>query len=326
MGATLKEIALKVGVNVSTVSRVLNNRGYISKDLRDRVDRAITELDYHPNEIARSLFRKKSNVIGLVIPTVAHPFFGELCESIEKCAYQKNYRVLICNSQHERDKENSYLKLLRANQVDGIILGSHTLDVSAFITDRPPLVTIDRRVDSETPFVSSDNYSGGRLATELLISKGCKKLALIMGNRNLPMLANLRADAFEDITTAYNIPHVTMQTHIMGFDPIDYDEITNRLLREHPDVDGIFTTSDLIASHVMRICQNAGKRIPEDIKIIGYDGVFFGELISPQLTTIRQPIPEMGALAFELLFRLIDKLPVSQENTLPVSLIERGST
>jgi len=112
-----------------------------------------------------------------------------------------------------------------------------------------------------------------------------------------------------------------MQTHIMGFDPIDYDEITNRLLREHPDVDGIFTTS-----HVMRICQNAGKRIPEDIKIIGYDGVFFGELISPQLTTIRQPIPEMGALAFELLFRLIDKLPVSQENTLPVSLIERGST
>jgi transcriptional regulator with XRE-family HTH domain len=155
MTVKLKDIAKMVGVNVSTVSRVLNNRGYISQELRGKVFSAMEQLNYHPNEVARSLLRKRSNVIGLVVPAVAHPFFGELCQCIENYAYTQKYRVMLCNSQHDKEKELSYLTLLKANQVDGIIMASQTIDVEEFTKIKLPVVTIEREID-HIPYISSD--------------------------------------------------------------------------------------------------------------------------------------------------------------------------
>jgi LacI family sucrose operon transcriptional repressor len=140
---------------LSTVSRVLNNRGYISQELRGKVFSAMEQLNYHPNEVARSLLRKRSNVIGLVVPAVAHPFFGELCQCIENYAYTQKYRVMLCNSQHDKEKELSYLTLLKANQVDGIIMASQTIDVEEFTKIKLPVVTIEREID-HIPYISSD--------------------------------------------------------------------------------------------------------------------------------------------------------------------------
>src|SRR5690606_38079980 len=170
---TIKDVAEKAGVTVTTVSRVLNNRGYISEATRQKVYKAMEELNYQPNELARSLFRGRSHLLGLIIPTVAHPFFGELSASIEAYAHSKGYKVLLCNSQLNRKKEKEYIEMLKRHQVDGIIMASHTMEVDEFAKVNLPIVTFDRRIGADIPYVSSDNYQGGKLATNLLIDKGC---------------------------------------------------------------------------------------------------------------------------------------------------------
>jgi family./Bacterial regulatory proteins, lacI family. len=173
--ATIKDVAERAGVTVTTVSRVLNNRGYISEKTREKVYEAMKELNYQPNELARSLYRKKSYLIGLLIPSVAHPFFAELTNYIEYYAYQNDYKILLCNSGQDVEKEKEYIDMLKRHQVDGIIIGSHTLKAEQYINVNLPIVAIDRYFSEKIPYVASDNYNGGVLATKLLIQKGCKK-------------------------------------------------------------------------------------------------------------------------------------------------------
>lgn len=324
--ATIKDVAEKSGVTVTTVSRILNNRGYIGEATRQKVQKVMEELDYHPNEIARSLYRSKSNIIGLIIPTVSHPFFGELTNHIEYYAYSKGYKILLCNSHREKAKEKEYVGMLKRNQVDGIIMGSHTLEVDDYLNMNMPLVTFDRRISDKIPFVASDNFEGGRLATNLLIEKGCKKIVNICGSLNLNMLANKRHDAFIVTAVNKNVEHLTIQTNLNVFDSEQYEKIIYDLFKEHPEIDGIFASSDMIAAHVIKACQQFIKRIPEDLKVVGYDDVRIASLVIPQLTTIRQPIEEIGRLAVELILKQINGENVLKENVLPVTLVERFST
>ncbi|KPV56532.1 LacI family transcriptional regulator, partial [Paenibacillus sp. A3] len=161
MAVTIKDIAEKVGVSVTTISRVLNNRGYLSDDLKKKVHEAMEEMNYQPNELARSLSRKKSNVIGLIIPDISHPFFGQITKHIEYYAYKHGYKLMLCNSLLNKKKEKEYIDLLRASQVDGIIMGSHTMSVKEYTSIKLPLVTLDRQISKSIPCISSDNYSGG---------------------------------------------------------------------------------------------------------------------------------------------------------------------
>ena len=323
---TIKDVAERAGVSVTTVSRVLNNRGYISEATRKKVYKAMEELDYQPNEVARSLFRKKSNIIGLIVPTVAHPFFGELTSHLETYAYSRGYKVLICNSQLDASKEQEYIGMLRRNQVDGIIMASHTLDVEEYKKLNLPVVAFDRFISSGIPYVTSDNYQGGKLAVELLLSRGCKKIAHMCGSLNLDMLANQRHRAFMDVAEEKNIPYFTVETGINVFEVSKYEELLTDLLVQHPDIDGLFLNSDIMAIAAMKVCSKLGKRVPHDMKIIGYDDVSVASLVSPQITTIRQPIAQMSELSVRLIEDLVDEKSVSVENCLSVELIERGTT
>lgn len=324
--ATIKDVAEKAGVTVTTVSRVLNNRGYISEATRQKVHKAMEELDYQPNEIARSLFRRKSSIIGLIIPTVAHPFFGELTNHIEYYAYENGYKILLCNSHLDKTKEKEYVDMLKRHKVDGIIMGSHTLEVDEYINLDLPIVTFDRCISDSIPFISSDNYEGGRLATDLLIGKGCRKIAHICGNLNLNLLANKRSEAFIVEVNKRNIEHITIQTEINVFDSDQYERLIYKLFKEYAGIDGIFCSSDILAANAIKVCAQFGKNIPEDIKIIGYDDVREASLVVPQLTTIRQPIEEMSRLAVALIAKQINEEAVTMKNILPVTLIERQTT
>ncbi len=323
---TIKDVAKKAGVTVTTVSRVLNNRGYISEATREKVYRAMKELNYQPNEIARSLLKRRTHILGIILPTIVHPFFSELAFSIEYYAYEHGYKVMLCNSQLDQKKEKEYIDMLRGNQVDGIIMASHTLEVDEYLNLKLPLVTFDRQISKDIPFVSSDNYLGGTLATNLLIDKGCRKIAHICGNLRLNMLANQRNKAFVATAQARKVEYVTVETDINVFDISQYDKLVLRLFKEHPDVEGIFAGSDVIATSVIKVCRQRGKKVPEEIKVVGYDDVGIASLITPQLTTIRQPIEEMGKLAVELIHKQINKEGVTVENVLPVTLIERETT
>ena len=324
--ATIKDIAEKVGVNITTVSRVLNNRGYISDTLKQAVQNAMKELNYQPNEIARSLTRRKSNIIGLIIPTVSHLFFGEIASYIEYYAYEHGYKILLCNSQRDKQKEQEYVDMLKASQVDGIIMGSQTMDVQEFEKIYLPLVSIDRRISEEIPYVCSDNYNGGKLATDLLISKGCRKIAHISGNLSLNLLANSRYEAFLDTAKKHNVWNTTVQNSINGLDFLQYTKVVSELFEKHPDLDGIFASNDVLAAFVIKACVKMGKRVPEDVKVVGYDGTFIGSFMPQEITTIRQPIEEMAKLAVELIIKQIQGVKVDIDNILPVKLLEKGTT
>jgi LacI family sucrose operon transcriptional repressor len=323
---TIKDVAERAGVSVTTVSRVLNNRGYISEATRKKVYQAMEELDYQPNEVARSLFRKKSNIIGLIVPTVAHPFFAELTAYLETYAYSRGYKVLICNSQLDASKEQEYIWMLRRNQVDGIIMASHTLEVEEYKKLDLPVVAFDRFISKRIPYVTSDNYQGGRLAVELLLERGCKQIAHMCGSLHLDMLANQRHRAFMDVAEERKVPYFTVETDINVFEVEKYEELLSDLLTEHPDIDGLFLNSDIMAIAAMKVCRKLGKRIPQDIKIIGYDDVSIASLVSPQITSIRQPLAEMSELSVRLIEALLEGKPVEVENCLPVQLMERETT
>ncbi len=323
--ATIKDVAKIAGVTVTTVSRVLNNRGYISDATRNKVYQAMEELHYKPNEIARSLLRKKSNIIGLIIPTVQHPFFGELASYIEFFAYEAGYKILLCNSHLDRNKEKEYVEMLKSHKVDGIIMGSHTLEVDEYVNLDLPIITFDRKISDTIPYFASDDYEGGRLATNLLIAKGCKKIAHICGNLNLNLFANKRYEAFIVEVTRQHIDHVIIQTDIDVFNINQYEEMVHNLFKKHPEIDGIFT-SDMTAIHVIQACNHFRKRIPEDIKIVGYDDISLSSLVIPSLTTVRQPISEMSKLVIELIIKQINHEAIPMENILPVTLIERATT
>ncbi|AMK50500.1 hypothetical protein LF65_05397 [Clostridium beijerinckii] len=150
--ATIKDVAKIAGVTVTTVSRVLNNRGYISEATREKVNAAMEELHYQPNEIARSLFRRKSNLLGLVVPNVSHSFFSELTNYVEFYAYQAGYKVLVCNSYKDSVKEKDYVEMLKRNQVDGIIMGSYTMETSEYLLSGLLIVALDRNFNNGHTF------------------------------------------------------------------------------------------------------------------------------------------------------------------------------
>jgi DNA-binding LacI/PurR family transcriptional regulator len=322
--ATIKDVAKVSGVTVTTVSRVLNNRGYISEITRKKVYEAMEKLNYQPNELARSLYRKKSNFIGLIIPNVAHPFFAELTSFIEFYAYKQGYKVLICNSYQDSVKEREYVEMLKRNQVDGIIMGSHTLETSDYLVPTLPIVAIDRKLSHDIPYVTSDNYKGGELATNLLIDKGCKKLVHISGPLELNTPANNRYKAFMDVVEKKNVEYVIVQAKLDIFE--SYEKLAYKLFQEQPDIDGVFASSDMIAASIIHVANEIGKEIPRELKIVGYDDISIAHMIVPPLTTIKQPIEAMAELTVKVLINQIEHVEVNLENVLPISLVERKST
>lgn len=173
--ATLKDVAKETGLTVTTVSRVLNNRGYISEETRKKVYDAMKKLNYHPNEVARSLSKQSTNTIGVIVPHIRHPYFAELISNLESQAYRHQHKILLFNSQEKNEKEYEYLEMCSSNRVTGIILCIGTVGVNEFQGLNVPLITIERFLENGTGAVECDNIQGGCLAAtavELLVRAG----------------------------------------------------------------------------------------------------------------------------------------------------------
>jgi LacI family sucrose operon transcriptional repressor len=190
---------------------------------------------------------------------------------------------------------------------------------------KQPIVTFDRRI-ADIPYVSSDNYRGGVLAAELLIAKGCRIIAHICGNLSLDLLSNRRSEGFIDTLREHEIEPIVVQLGTDVFESSDYERVIGALFEAHPEVDGLFASSDIVAMNAIKVCMGRGIRIPEQLKLIGYDDIQFASLMNPTLTTIRQPLEEMSRLAVDLIDGLAAGQQVPMENTLPVTLVERDST
>ena len=321
---TIKDVAAKAGVTVTTVSRFLNRRGYMSDATRARIQQAMSDLDYVPNEIARSLFRRSSHIFGLIIPTANHPFFGQLTTSIEARAYEAGYKLMLCDSRLDSEKESQYIDMLIRHKVDGIIMASHTLRVDQYRRIGMPVVSMDRCIAEDIPYVTSDNDAGGKLATRRLIERGCRNLAYFCGKLNRALLPNKRVDSFLAEARDAGRESIVVQTGEDVFDFTQYQTLVDQLFREHPDVDGV-VASDVKAGHVLQACRRLGRRVPDDVKVVGYDDILLASLLVPRLTTVRQPIEEMGGRAVDILVAQVAGESVPMANVLPVTLVVRES-
>ena len=324
--ANIKDVAKLSGLSVGTVSRVLNNRGYISQATRNKVENAMKQLNYVPNELAKSIFRQYTKIIGIIVPFITHPYFGKIVESLESYASTEGYKILLCNSYFDRSKEIECFHMLESNKVDGIILASRNQDLSGVINNRLPLITIDRILGDDIPCVSSDNYHGGILATQLLLKKGCKKIAYISGSPALHLMANLRGNAFLDPCRKNGVTPIVVATDEKQFSSMSYYAEIRQLFKEHPDLDGIFASSDIIAAQVIQIAAELGKKIPESLKVVGYDDTQIARLTVPEITTIQQPIEQISKYTLKLLINEIHGEIIPMRTVLPVKLVERQST
>ncbi len=323
---TLKDVAERAGVTVTTVSRILNNRGYIAEATRKKVKRAMQELDYHPNEVARSLSKKKTRVFGIIVPSLVHPFFCEVVNFLEYYASRAGYKIMLCNSGHKKEKEHEYIDMLKSNKVSGIILSSRTENIDKLLSDNLPVITFERIISSRISSVSCDNYQGGELAVRHLLEVGCKNLIHISGMHNILMPADARRDAFISVCEENQIPYQVFCAVEEQFQSLQYEDYLEKIILENPQADGIFASSDVIAAEVISVCSKNNIRIPEDMKLVGFDDVILSTLVTPKLTTIHQPIEQMCACAIDTLIHQIDDGFLPSKTVLPVKLVKRQST
>ncbi|MGO0061654.1 LacI family DNA-binding transcriptional regulator [Brevibacillus fluminis] len=327
--ATIKDVAKRAGVSVATVSRVLNKNGYVNQETELRVLAAIDELEYQPNLVARTLANKRSGTIALILPDITNPFFPELARAIEDVARSHQYTVILCNSDDQFAREISYVELLAQRYIEGIIFASNTLsteDIMRLKNQKLPMVVLDRALDyGYCNVVRCNNYLGAKMAVDHLLSIGCQKIAHISGAAPF-ITAMERLRGYEDRIRTYEwfSPDLTEPGH---FTLEGGRQATLELLRRHPDLDGIFAGNDLMAIGALKALRQLGIEVPKQVSICGFDGIALTEITEPELTTVAQPIYEMGATAAKLLFAEIQgTLENKQVYELDVSLIQRAST
>ena len=324
--ATIVDVARLAGVTPTTVSRVINNRGYISEKTKKRVHEAMDELGYQPNEIARSLTKQKSNTIGVVVPHISHPYFAKLISNLENEAAKKDYKIILCNSKEKAEKEKQYLDMCKSNRVAGIIICSGNVESNKINTGGIPVVLLEKNFEEGKLGIQCDNYQGGKLATEHLIECGCKKILHLSGVIDEEMPADNREKAFIDVCSKNEIEYFIKKYDIDTYNQMNYYDYIKAALNEIEGVDGIFASSDLIAAQVIQVCNEIKIRIPEDIKLVGFDDVDISQLTTPRITTVHQPIKEMARLSIELIDAKYNNIEVNEKTILPIKLIIREST
>lgn len=326
--STIRDVAKLAGVSVATVSRVLNKSGYVNVDTERTVKQAINMLQYVPNTVARGLAIKRMETIALVVPDISNPFFAELGRAAEEVARMYGYSIILCNSDNE-DKEHSYITMLKKRYVDGILFATSSLsiaDVNMMNIANIPLVVLDRAPREGTCYVvRSKSYEGARLAVQHLLDEGCKKIAHIYGPPAAPT-AMERLQGYEAIAKEQNWYSPSLMVD-GGFNINGGMEAVTHLLARHPDIDGIFAGNDLMAVGALKQLQRMGKVVPDQIKLCGFDGIELSLITEPEITTIAQPIYNIGALATRLLIKKIEGIDIEEKKyEFDVELIVRGST
>ena len=302
--ASIKEVARKANVGVGTVSRVLNSTGYVSDETRKKVEEAMKELNYIPNELARNLLSKKSGIVAIIIPKISHPFFAEIVLYAEAELMKKGYKTMICSTYSEQNYEKEYLNMLNRHIVDGIIAGSHMLDLEEYQNVRGPIVAVDRFLGENIPIISTNHKIGGRLAAEELLRNGCRCVLQIQGARVVDSPSHERHYEFERYMKKHGVTVYSYEMDWNDFDYGQYDAMTEQLMDKFPDVDGIFAV-DMVAIACIRQLLKRKKKIPRDVKIVAYDGTYVAKVGVMNLTVVQQPIEELANRAVHVLINMI---------------------
>lgn len=301
MATTIKDVAEKANVGVGTVSRVLNGGKSVNQETKRRVLEAIAELKFVPNQMASRLRKDKSGIVALLVPVVDHPFFSRLAYFVEDEADKFGYSVLLVSSQKRIEKEVNILERIKRREVDGAIFVTHYEHAEESLKDCP-LVSIDRPLSADIPYVTSDNYDATKRAVEYLLEKGCKKVGYVGSKPLVESEVLKREEAYLAVMKERGMtPRIKNDVIYHG----DESKVVEDFLAAYPEVDGVFASGYTMAQILSETALQKGKKIPDELQIVAYDGAFKQWGANRFLTYVEQPIEEM---AREVVRLLIDKI------------------
>lgn len=323
---SIKEIAQLADTSVATVSRVINQNGRFSKETEQRVLKIIEEYGYRPNALAKGLREDKTKLVGVMIPDLTHSFFSRVYQAIELELHKNGYLSILCDTNESEELEKAYMEHLNDMRFSGLIYmngNQHNAAIDCPATlylDRYP-AHLDHRNDYY--FIGSDNFQSGFLAAEALVKAGRTNLTLICIERQL-ITQRLRQEGF--CTYLKEQSPVPVELNILGVNRSDFSlgyEITEKMLSKHPNCDGVYFTSDMLAYGGLQCLRERGLSVPKDISVIGMDDLPLSGTFN--LTTVRQDTDMLGRQAARSIIDLIENRPVQRQHIIPVSLVNRGT-
>lgn len=324
--AKLDDVALRAGVSKGTVSRVLNNRGYISKETGKRVMDAIRELNYVPNENARNLQRQRTGMIGVVVPSITYPYYSEIIAHLERYLARHGYKMLLCNTENNTECLEDYIQTLLKNRVDGALLFNYEISDENYDTMPFPIVSVDRFVRDKYSFVSSNHEQGGQLAAEHLLECGCRHVIQVSGSFKERTPWNIRHIRFGEIMKAAGVDCISIEQEHDLHNYHKYFRLALELLQKYPETDGFFG-NDVFAAAAVHAAADLSIPVPDRLKLVGYDGTYISEIVTPSITSIRQDAGKITTIVSDVLFQLIKDPEMSAVNIqVGVKLIKREST
>jgi len=328
--ATIKDVAKKVGVSTATVSHVVNKTRFVSEAISERVLQAIRDLNYQPNAIARSLVKRKTHTIGIIITDILNPFYTAIVRGIEDVTYQSGYNVMLCNTDEDPAKEILYIQILLEKRTDGLIISTAFRDGGHPLLPQLraiPLVTIVRKIKGlRSDAVLGDNTGGAYEATDHLIQLGHRRIGIISGPIGLSSGAE-RLEGYKKALKNHRIPVEERWIGMGDFKKESGYSLTKKLLQEKTPPTALFVVNNQMTIGALNALTELGVRVPEDLSLISFDDMEWYSLINPSLTTIEQLPYLMGKTAGEMLLQKIShKRRNSKKVVIPSRLIIRNST
>ena len=314
--ARIKDVAKLAGVSTSTVSLVLNNKGYVSAATRAKVEAAVQELHYVPSEVGRNLSLNRTNLIGVIIPDVAHPFFAALLHEIEIALYDYGYKTMICSTGEKKNAELAFLDMLRRHTMDGLIIGAHALHIENYQHIELPVIAFDRYLCDEIPIIRADHHQGGQLAANALLKRHPHHVVQITGAPTVHTTAHEHEDIFAQVIKQASVPLDTIVMPANALQPKDFSIAAREVFERYPDVDAISG---------LREASRRGRRCPDDLSIVAYDGTYLTRLGPQTMTAVVQPIPTLGRRAAEAIVRRIRHEELPSLQPLPMGF-QQGET
>jgi LacI family transcriptional regulator len=328
--ATVNDVARNAGVSPITVSRVINNSGYISQTTRDKVEKAIKELGYVPNSLARGLRSKKTNTLALIVTDITNPYFTLMARGVEDVAGASGYTVIYCNTDESMSKEEKYANILAQRQVDGVLLvpaGGNANTVKFLQANGVVVVVLDRRVlEVETDFVCSDSKTGANRLVKLLIGLKHQRIAMITGPKNVSTSFE-RVSGYEQALTEAGL-RKNVQVYYGAFNQKSGYELTKQAMQRSPAPTAILGANNFIMIGIIKALNDLGLNVPDDVSVVGFDDLPESMLVRPFLTVAAQPAYKMGEMAANLLLKRISSelSEDCEEVILPTEIIERESS
>lgn len=327
---TIYDVAREAGVSMATVSRVVNNNPNVKPATRKKVFEAIERLGYRPNAVARGLASKKTTTVGVVIPDISNAIFAEVARGIEDIANMYHYNIILCNADKKKDKEIRVINTLLEKQVDGLLfMGGAVTDEhrQSFKTSNVPIVLCATSDETkEIPSVDIDHEAAASTAVQALIKQGHKRIAMISGTLEDPSNGYAR---FQGYKNALKAAEITYDESLVRIGNYRYESGADAMryfleLDERPTA--VFSATDEMAIGAIHMAQDHGLHVPENISIISVDNSRMASMVRPQLTTVAQPMYDIGAVSMRLLTKLMKKENVEDAQViLPHELITRQS-